>query len=156
DQICPTNSRHREFTDKTNLPSTVRIQPRARIMFLNNSQYRHHIANGTIGIVTNLNLQIGLVYVSFCVERAIINTSFTKYTHNFYLNGLPASSTQYPIQNAFALTYRQAYVALSCCTKWEHVKIQSLDHDAFTVDRSMTDEYEQLESKALEPLSLNR
>ncbi|CAG8487652.1 9179_t:CDS:2 [Cetraspora pellucida] len=177
-QIYPTNSRHREFANKTNLPSTIRIQPGARVMFLNNSQYRHRIANGTVGIVTDLNLQIGLVYVSFCVEGAIINTSFTKYTHNFYLNGLPASRTQYPIQNAFALTvhktqgltipdvslnldnqifeYGQAYVALSRCTKWEHVKIQSLDRDAFIVDRSMTDEYERLESKAHEPLPLNR
>ncbi|CAG8669178.1 36686_t:CDS:2, partial [Racocetra persica] len=60
DQICPTNSRCREFANKTNLPSTVRIQPRARVMFLNNSQYRHRIANGTVGIVTDLNLQIGL------------------------------------------------------------------------------------------------
>ncbi|CAG8569342.1 9043_t:CDS:1 [Racocetra persica] len=164
DQICPTNSRRREFANKTNLSSTVRIQPGARVMFLNNSQYRYRIANGTIGIVTDLNLQIGLVYVSFCVEGAIINTSFTKYTHNFYLNGLPASYTQYPIQNALTLMvhktqrltipdvslnldnqifkYRQAYVALSRYTKWKHVKIQSLDHDAFIVDRSMTDEYE--------------
>ncbi|CAG8841741.1 588_t:CDS:1, partial [Racocetra persica] len=46
DQICSTNLKHREFANKTNLPSTIRIQPRARIMFLNNSQYRHHIANG--------------------------------------------------------------------------------------------------------------
>ncbi|CAG8802453.1 16439_t:CDS:1, partial [Racocetra persica] len=177
-QIFPTNSRRHEFANKTNLPSTIRIQPGARVMFLNNSQYRHRIANGTVGIVTDLNLQIGLVYVSFCVEGAIINTLFTKYTHNFYLNSLPASHTQYPIQNAFALTiyktqgltipdislnldnqifeYVQAYVALSRCMKWEHVKIQSIDHDAFIVDRSMTDEYERLESKALEPLPLNR
>ncbi|CAG8612432.1 17247_t:CDS:2 [Cetraspora pellucida] len=55
-QICSDNSRCHEFTSKTNLPNTIRIQPGAR------------------------------------------------YMHHFYLNGIPASRTQYPIQNAFALT----------------------------------------------------
>ncbi|CAG8673997.1 9059_t:CDS:2 [Cetraspora pellucida] len=153
-QIYSSNSRNCDFANNTNLTNTIRIQPEARVMFLNNSQYKHGIANG-----------------------AIINTSFTKYTHNFYLNGSPASRTQYPIQNAFALTvhktqgltipdvslnlnnqifeYGQAYVALSRCTKWEHVKIQSLDRNAFIINQSMINEYERLESKSRQPLPLN-
>lgn len=57
-----------KIDDKTwNLLSeTIRIQPGARVMFLNNSQHEHNIANGTIGIVTDLDLDLELVYVSFC------------------------------------------------------------------------------------------
>lgn len=175
--ICPNNLRYREFTSKTNLPNTIRIQPGTRVMYLNNSQYRYGIANGTIGIVTDLDLQTALIYVSFCIEGAIINVSFTKYTHHFYIYGVLANRTQYPIQNAFALTVHktqgltlpdvslnldnqifesgQAYVALSR-TKWEHVKIHTLDRNAFITNQSMIDEYNRLESKAQQPLPLDR
>lgn len=44
----------------TMIPETIRIQPGARVMFLNNSQYQHRIANGTIGIVTDLDLDSDL------------------------------------------------------------------------------------------------
>ncbi|CAG8687256.1 20476_t:CDS:1 [Cetraspora pellucida] len=138
-QICNDNSRLNDFKNKTNLPKSIRIQPGARVIFLNNFQYQHRIANGTIGVITDLDLDSDLVYVSFCIEGAIINVSFSKFTCNFNINGIPASHTQFPIQNAFALTvYKtqgltlpdvslnlnnqifapgQAYVALSHCTK---------------------------------------
>ncbi|CAG8735782.1 21279_t:CDS:2 [Cetraspora pellucida] len=128
-----------EFKNKTNLPETIKIQPDTRVMFLNNSQHCHRIANSTIGIITDLDLDLSLVYVNFCVEGAIINVSFSKYTSNFYINSIPASYTQFPIQNAFALTVHktqgltlpdvslnlndqifapgQAYIALSHCTR---------------------------------------
>ncbi|CAG8759853.1 2589_t:CDS:2, partial [Ambispora leptoticha] len=144
-----------EFKIKTNLPEKIRIQPGIRVMFLTNSQHQHRIANG-----------------------AIINVSFSKFTSNFSINGTPASRTQFPIQNAFALTVHktqglnlpdvslnlddqifapgQAYVALSCCTNWNHIKIQSLNDTAFITDQSMIREYERLELKTQEPLPLNR
>ncbi|CAG8600583.1 13969_t:CDS:2 [Cetraspora pellucida] len=177
-RICNDKSIFREFKNKTNLPETIRIQPGARVMFLTNSQHQHRIANGTIGIITDLDPQLNLVYVSFCIEGAIINTSFTKFTSNFDINGIPASRTQFPIQNAYALTVHktqgltlpdvslnldkqifapgQAYVALSRCTNWNNLKIQSLDSTAFITDQSMIREYRRLELEALESLPLNR
>ncbi|CAG8812362.1 26799_t:CDS:1, partial [Racocetra persica] len=153
-----------EFKNKTNLPETIRIQPGIRVMFLTNSQHQHRIANGTIGIITDLYIQSNLVYVSFCIEKAIINISFFKFTSNFSINGTPASRTQFSIQNAFALTvYKtqgltlpdvslnlddqiftpgQAYVVLSHCTNWNHITIQSLNDTAFITDQSMIREYE--------------
>ncbi|CAG8807756.1 42058_t:CDS:1, partial [Gigaspora margarita] len=50
----------------------------------------------------------------------------------------------------------QSYVALSHCTKWEHVKIHKLNHAVFMTDLSMVNEYEQLEDIARNPLPLNR
>ncbi|CAG8838820.1 33737_t:CDS:2, partial [Racocetra persica] len=154
-RICDDRSILREFKNKTNLPETIRIQPGVRVMFLTNSQYQHRIANG-----------------------AIMNVSFFRFTSNFNINGIPASRTQFPIQNAFALTVHktqgltlpdvslnlddqifapgQAYVALSRCTNWDHLKIQSLNNTAFITDQSMIKEYERLELKAREPLPPNR
>ncbi|CAG8557841.1 9992_t:CDS:1 [Cetraspora pellucida] len=146
-------------------------------MFLNNSQSQHRIANGTIGIITDLDLNTNIIYVSFCVEGAIVNVSFTKITTNFEIDSLPASCTQYPIQNAFALTvYKtqgltlpdvslnldnqifesgQAYVALSHCTKLTNIKIHSLNRSTFMTSPSMIKEYDRLELIALDPLTLN-
>ncbi|CAG8847218.1 23980_t:CDS:1, partial [Gigaspora margarita] len=140
-QICDDNLKLNDFKNKTNLPKTIRIQLDARVMFLNNFQYQYRIANGTIGVVTDLDLNSALVYVSFCIEGAIINISFSKFICNFNINGILASRTQFPIQNAFALTIHktqeltlpdvllnlddqifvpgQAYIVLSHCTKWE-------------------------------------
>ncbi|CAG8845003.1 41801_t:CDS:1, partial [Gigaspora margarita] len=134
----------------------------------------HRIANSTIGIVTDINLTTKLIYINFCVEGVIINVSFSKYTDNFFLNGIPASCKQYPIQNAFVLTVQgltvpnvllnlnsqvfeigQANVALSHCTKWNHINIHFLDRSAFMVDPSIVNEYAQLENFACNPLILS-
>ena len=44
------------FKTKTNLHSSIRLQPGARVMYLNNSLIEHRICNGTTGIVTDINL----------------------------------------------------------------------------------------------------
>ena len=50
DQWDPSLSNHM-FKPKTNLPLSVRLQPGARIMFLNNSLIAQGICNGTVGVV---------------------------------------------------------------------------------------------------------
>ncbi|CAG8697656.1 36997_t:CDS:2, partial [Racocetra persica] len=42
----------------TNLSTAVRIQPGARVIFLNNTQHKDHIANSTMGIVTDIDLDL--------------------------------------------------------------------------------------------------
>jgi ATP-dependent DNA helicase PIF1 len=163
---------------QTNLPPTVRLQIGARVMFLNNSQYKHKISNGTIGIITDIDTELQEIRCAFCVQSAIVDIAVKKCTSSFIINGAPASRTQFPLINAFALTSHkvqaltlpdisldlnsqmfekgQAYVAISRCKSWDNVKIKSLSREAFTVDKSMIKEYERLESIASQPLPLSR
>src|SRR5436190_23903387 len=53
------------FKPKTNLPLSVRLQPGARVMYLNNSLLSHGICNGTVGVVTDVNHLDGCVRVAF-------------------------------------------------------------------------------------------
>ena len=94
----------REFKSKTNLPTTIRLQQGARVMFLNNSLIEHGICNGTIGIITDLDDDQTNVQVAFCIRGAIVHKWVTKQTAYFYNNGQRASRTQFPLQNSFSLT----------------------------------------------------
>jgi len=147
-------------------------------MFLNNSEYKHKISNGTIGIITDINIESQEVRCAFCIQGGIVDIAVKKHTSSFIINGAPSSRTQYPLINPFAITVHktqgltlpdvslnldsqmfekgQAYVALSRCNNWNNIKIRSLSKEAFTVDISMIEEYERLERKASEPLPLSR
>jgi ATP-dependent exoDNAse (exonuclease V) alpha subunit len=166
------------FKCKTNLPKKIQLQIGTKIMFLNNSEFQYGICNGTIGIITDLNMEAQTVRCAFCIESKIVDIEIKKHTSSFLLHGAPASRTQYPIINAHALTVHkvqgltlpnvslnldsqmfekgQAYVALSRCNNWNNIKIRSLEKDAFTVDESMIKEYERLEAKASQPLPISR
>ena len=163
---------------KTNLPSSIHLQVGARVMFLNNSQFKYGICNGTIGIITDISIELQEIRCAFCVQNAIVDIAVKKHTSSFLINGAPASRTQFPLINAFALTVHkvegltlpditlsldsqmfekgQSYTAISRCTNWDNVKIKSLSREAFIVDKSMIKEYERLEVKASEPLPLSR
>ena len=163
------------FKNKTNLPSVVRLQQGARVMYLNNKLIDKGICNGTIGVVTDLDISRGIVRVAFCIHGGLVDIAVSKDTATFYLDGLYANRTQFPLQNAFALTVHktqsltlptasvcldsqifspgQAYVALSRCKSWSDVHISSLDANAFIVDQSMIEEYERLNKIAKRSLS---
>ena len=90
-----------------------------------------------------------------------------KCTHYFYVSGGRGQRTQFPLQNAFALTvhktqgltlphvtipldeemfsYGQAYVALSRALSWAQLSISSLSLAAFRTDPAITEEYERLQ-----------
>ena len=165
------------FKEKTNFPKSVRLQVGARVMFLNNSQMEHSICNGTVGIITDVDVDNEQIRVAFSVQSAIVDAVLSKQRVNFTLNGNPASRTQFPVQNAFGLTVHktqgltlpkisvcldqqifapgQAYVALSRCAKWEDLKINSLSRESFIVDQSMVREYARLEEIASKSLPIN-
>lgn len=92
------------FKSKTNLPSYVRLQPGARVMYLNNSLIEHGICNGTIGIITDVNLIEESVWVAFSIRGSIIDINIFKQTHYFQLNGSNSHCIQFPLQISFALT----------------------------------------------------
>ena len=154
------------FKPKTNLPSSVRLQQGARVMYLNNSLIEQEICNDTIGIITNINHVEQYVRIAFSVKGSIIDVDIYKQTHYFELNGTNCHRTQFPLQNSFALTIHktqgltlprvslaldqnifspgQAYVALSRCSTWENVNISHLDRSAFITDQDVISEYERL------------
>ena len=97
------------FKDKTNLPSSVRMQIGARDMYLNNSQMQHNVCNGTIGIITDVDVDADQVRVVFSSRSSLVDAVVSRITVKFVLNGLPASRTQFPLQNAFALTVHKKH-----------------------------------------------
>ena len=164
------------FKNKTNLPHSLRLQQGARVMYLNNNMIEKGICNGTVGVIADINHTQDLVRIVFCINGGIIDLEISKYTSKFYLNGSFASRTQFPLQNAFALTTHktqsislssasisldseifspgQAYVALSRCTSWENLQIISFDKNAIITDQSMIQEYNRLKEKISIPLPL--
>ena len=156
------------FKSKTNLPSSIRLQPGARVMYLNNSLIEHGICNGTMGIITDIDLTDQSVRVAFSVKGSIIDIQIFKHTHYFEINGYNCQRTQFPIQNCFASTVHktqgltlskvclaldggifssgQAYVALSRCPNWNNIEISHLDRSAFITDPDVVLEYQRLEN----------
>jgi hypothetical protein len=170
------NDYQKLFKKKTNFPTHLRLQQGARVMYLKNNLMDQGICNGTIGIVTDINLENMEVRVAFSVIGGIVDIGIKKETVTFQIDGKPSSRCQFPLQNAFALTVHktqgltlpeaslsldnqmfspgQAYVALSRCSDWSKVHIASLHPSAFIVDKAMIDEYERLEKIASNPLPL--
>jgi hypothetical protein len=164
------------FKGKTNYPNYLRLQQGIRVMYLKNDLSDHKICNGTIGIITDIDLEKLEVRVAFSVIGGIIDISIKKDIASFFINGKPSSRCQFPLQNSYALTVHktqgltlpevslsldnqifsagQAYVALSRCPNWSNVHIASLNPSAFITDQSMIKEYERLEQKASIPLPL--
>ncbi|EXX56036.1 Rrm3p [Rhizophagus irregularis DAOM 197198w] len=145
-------------------------------MYLKNNLIDQNIYNGTIGVITDLDLQNLEVRIAFSVKGGIIDIGIKKETATFMINGKPSSRCQFPLQNAFALTVHktqgltlpevsvsldnqffaagQAYTALSRCSDLSKLHIASLHPSAFITDKSMIEEYKRLEQKAAVPLPL--
>ena len=164
------------FKSKTNLPASVRLQQGAKVMYLNNSKIDLNICNGSIGVITDVNVEANTVRVAFNVPSGIIDIEIQPEVNYFNINGNHASRRQYPIQNCYALTVHktqgltlnnvsvslddqifsngQAYTALSRCPKWEDIRIMALDRNAFMVDQDVISEYNRLETLATTPLPI--
>src|SRR5437762_10488378 len=92
-----------------------------------------------------------------------------KDTSYFVVNGAPARRSQFPLQNAFALTVHktqgltlphatvsldeqmfangQSYVAMSRAKSWQNLEIRSFNQDAIKVDNEMLQELDRLQKK---------
>src|SRR3954463_11043513 len=82
------------FKSKTNLPASVRLQPGAKVMYLNNSKIDLNICNGSIGIITDVNIKANSVRVAFNVPKGIIHVEIQPVKNYFIINRNHASRQQ--------------------------------------------------------------
>jgi ATP-dependent DNA helicase PIF1 len=135
-------------------------------MFLNNTYFNNGLANGTIGVVTAMNYANNTVEVTFPTSSGITLTSIRRVTNSFLINGAPCSRTQFPLQNAFALTVHktqgltlphvslsiddtmfacgQVYVAFSRATSWENLDLYAFEEDQIHIDQEVITENQRL------------
>ena len=114
--------------------------------------------------------------IAFCIQEAIVLKWVMRETSYFYAFGQHASRTQFPLQNAFALTVHktqgitlsqvslaldsqifspgQTYVAISRCPTWDKVFISSIHRDGFITDPDVINEYRRLDGIASQKLPI--
>jgi ATP-dependent DNA helicase PIF1 len=165
---CEPKEYDKQFRHHTNLPSELTIREGARVMFLTNKLFNEKLCNGSIGVVTKL-IDEDNIEVAFPIDSGINQVIVKKMTAYFELNGAPAQRTQFPLQNAFALTVHktqgltlphatisldeqmfangQAYVAMSRATSWQNIEIRSFNPNAIKVDNEMLAELNRLQQK---------
>ena len=105
----------------------------------------------------------------FPIDYGINEVIVEKITTYFNLNGAPAQRTQFPLQNAFALTVHktqgltlphatisldeqmfangQTYVAMSRAKSWQNLEIRSFNPNAIKVDNEMLKELNRLQQE---------
>jgi ATP-dependent DNA helicase PIF1 len=91
------------FMHHTNYPVELVLSVGTRVMYLNNTQFKHGLYNGSIGIVMKICNQEN-IEVAFPLADGIKTFTIQKDTAFFTFNGMPAKRIQFPLQNAFALT----------------------------------------------------
>ena len=94
-------SSERIFKSRTNLSSSVRLQPGTRVMFLNNSLIEEGICNDTMGVITDVNPKEESARVASSIRGSLIDANIP---HYFEINGNNCYQSQFPLQNCFALT----------------------------------------------------
>ena len=99
-------------------------------------------------------------------SSGITLTSIRRVTNSFLINGAPCSRTQFPLQNAFALTVHktqgltlphvslsiddtmfacgQVYVAFSRATSWENLDLYAFEEDQIHIDQEVITENQRL------------
>ena len=111
-------------------------------------------------------LNESVVEVVFPISTGMVIMKVEKDTAYFVVNGGSARRTQFPLQNAFALTvhktqgltlphttlsldtsmfpYGQAYVAMSRATSWQNLDITYFDLISIKTDKKIIKKYERL------------
>src|SRR6266540_4063394 len=91
------------FMHHTNYPSKLTLAVGARVMYLNNNQFKHRLYNGFIRVITKIYNSEN-VEAFFPLKEGIKIFHIKKDTVFFTLNEMSAKRIQFPLQNAFALT----------------------------------------------------
>ncbi|GBB89415.1 hypothetical protein RclHR1_01610006 [Rhizophagus clarus] len=85
------------FMNYTNYPVELVLSVGTRVMFLNNTQFKHGLYNGSIGIVMKICNQES-IEVAFPLTDGIKTFTIQKDTVFFTFNGMPAKRTQFSLQ----------------------------------------------------------
>jgi len=91
------------FNKHINYPCEVILKEGSRVMFLNNKYFSKEIYNGSTDVILKV-LNESLVEVVFPILTGMVIMKVEKDTVHFIVNGGSARRTQFPLQNAFALT----------------------------------------------------
>ena len=165
DELKSINETDKMFNKHTNYPSEIILQEGSRVMFLNNKYYSKGIYNESIRIVLKV-LHDSLIEVVFPISTRIVIMKVEKDTAYFVINGASVWCTQFPLQNAFALTVHktqgltlphntisldtlmfanvQAYITMSRETSQQNLDITYFDLISIKTDKEMIKEYEGL------------
>src|ERR1044072_8208011 len=98
------NESQKLFKNKTNLPSHLCLQQGACVIYLKNNLIEQKICNGTVGVIIDIKLESLQVRVAFSVIGGIVDIEIKKETTTFIIDRKLSSRSQFPLQNAFALT----------------------------------------------------
>ena len=85
------------------LTCEVILKKGSRVMFLNNKYFSKGIYNGSIGVILKI-INESLIEVAFPISTGMVIMKVEKNTAYFVINRSSARRTQFPLQNAFALT----------------------------------------------------
>src|SRR6266542_3350217 len=99
-----TSKTEKSFKSKTNLPASVRLQQGAKVMYLNNSKTNLKVCNSTIRVITDVDIKINSIRISFNIPGEIIDMNIKSHTNYFMINENHVSHCQFLIQNCYALT----------------------------------------------------
>jgi len=91
------------FMHHTNYPSKLTLAVGARVMYLNNNQFKHRLYNGFIRVITKIYNSEN-VEAFFPLKEGIKIFHIKKDTVFFTHNEMSAKRIQFPLQNAFVLT----------------------------------------------------
>lgn len=155
------------FMHHTNYPVELVLSVGTRVMYLNNTQFKHGLYNGSMGVVMKVHHDQESIEVAFPLINGIKTFTIQKDTAFFTYNGMPAKRIQFPLQNAFALTVHktqsltiphstlsldesifangQAYVAKSRSPSWDKLDITSFNINSIKTDKRVLKEYERLQ-----------
>ncbi|GET04747.1 P-loop NTPase superfamily protein [Rhizophagus clarus] len=107
----------------TNYPVELVLSVGTRVMFLNNTQFKHGLYNGSIGIVMKICNQES-IEVAFPLTDGIKTFTIQKDTVFFTFN---------------------AYVAMSRSPSWDKLDITSFNINSIKTDKRVLEEYNRLQ-----------
>src|SRR6266542_1889954 len=90
------------FMHHTNYPSKLTLAVGARVMYLNNDQFKHGLYNDSIGVITKI-YDSENVEAFFLLKEGIKIFHIKKDTVFFTHNEISDKRIQFPLQNAFVL-----------------------------------------------------
>jgi len=147
-------------------PTATLVNPASTNSANNNNNVQLLRPSAAVVPPSDLNPEIHNEDFQYNRSSGITLTSIRRVTNSFLINGAPCSRTQFPLQNAFALTVHktqgltlphvslsiddtmfacgQVYVAFSRATSWENLDLYAFEEDQIHIDQEVITENQRL------------